>query len=60
MKPFTAAQLLKSLAIGLAVWAVVAVGCVMVGSTGDFGWPAKEALGFRVESVLIRSGTPRR
>ncbi len=63
MKPFTPAQLLKSLAIGLAVWLVVAIACSTVGSTGTIGWPGLDVpnwdlgdtMRFRFGSVLLTS-----
>jgi iron complex transport system permease protein len=41
--------------ISLLVWAVLALACLMVGSTGTIGWPTKEALSYRLEVVLLAS-----
>jgi iron complex transport system permease protein len=46
---------LTTVGISALVWALLAVGCLMVGSTGTFGWPARAALGFRIEVVLLAS-----
>jgi len=48
--------LLFTVAVGLLGWALVAVACLCVGSTGHFGWPASSAaLAFRLEIVLLAS-----
>jgi iron complex transport system permease protein len=44
-----------TLAICAAAWAVVAVGCLSVGSAGAIGFPTREIFRFRVEFVLIAS-----
>jgi ABC-type Fe3+-siderophore transport system permease subunit len=43
------------LLISIAVWALLAGACLLVGSTGSIGWPAPEALRFRLEVVLLAS-----
>jgi len=63
VKPFTPAQLLKTLAIGLLVWLVIAAACMTVGSTGTISWPRpvfvdghlSSAMRFRLEPVLLAS-----
>lgn len=55
MKPFTADQLLKSILIATGIWAVVAVACMMVGSTGRIEWPKDDVFEFRRDSILITS-----
>jgi len=55
LKPFTPAQLLKSIAIAAGVWLVVATACLTVGSTGHVGWPSGELFSFRLDSVLVTS-----
>jgi len=36
-------------------WAVIATACLMVGSTGDIGWPSAQILPYRLEIVLLAS-----
>ncbi len=55
MKPWTAKRLIWMIAISLGVWAVLATLCLMVGSTGEFGWPSGEAMKYRREAVLLAS-----
>jgi iron complex transport system permease protein len=43
------------IAISLLVWVVLATLCLMVGSTGEFGWPTKQAFQIRLEPVLLAS-----
>lgn len=48
--------MLGALIVWSAVWAVVAFGCVCVGSTGSIGWPEEGfTLRYRFEIVLIAS-----
>jgi len=47
--------MLASLAGATLVWAIVAAGCVCVGSTGRVGWPGVEVLPYRIEIVLVAS-----
>jgi iron complex transport system permease protein len=54
MRRFSVGQLLLTLAISAAVWGVIAVGCLMVGSTG-VGWPGSGELRFRWQSVWLAS-----
>jgi iron complex transport system permease protein len=55
VKPWTPARLVKTLLASAGVWAVLAGACLMVGSTGGFGWPNRAALGFRLDVVLLAS-----
>jgi iron complex transport system permease protein len=48
-------KLLLTIALSLLLWAAVACLCVMIGSTGTFGWPAKEILKLRWEVVGLAS-----
>jgi iron complex transport system permease protein len=49
-------RLLLTILLSVAAWAVIAVGCLMVGSTGSFGWPKSAAqLDVRREVVLTAS-----
>lgn len=53
---WSAGRLVAHLAGGLLVWAVVALACVCVGSTGDVRWPADaQVRGIRLEIVLLSS-----
>lgn len=36
-------------------WAIIAIACLNVGSTGAIGWPGREVLGYRLEAVLLAS-----
>lgn len=40
MKPWTLQRLLITLLLSLLVWAILAMVCLMLGSTGTFGWPS--------------------
>ena len=58
MRRFGTGQLLLALLVGAAVWAAVAAGCLAVGSTGDFGWPARSLPAvwqYRVQLVGLSS-----
>jgi iron complex transport system permease protein len=55
VKPWSAGRLLFTLLIGLVLWALVAAGCLCVGSTGAIGWPDRSVLAYRLEPVLIAS-----
>lgn len=49
-------RLLMTILISIAGWAVVATGCLMVGSTGSFGWPTSASqMEVRKEVVLTAS-----
>ncbi len=48
------AQLLVTLLVCIAAWAVVATLCLCIGST-ELGWPAARTLHLRADSVLIAS-----
>jgi iron complex transport system permease protein len=55
VRRWSAGRLVVTLAASLAVWAVLAGACLMVGSTG-VGWPASdEAMRYRREMVLVAS-----
>jgi iron complex transport system permease protein len=52
---WSASRLLMTIAISAAVWAVIAVLCLMIGST-ETGWPrTRETLVYRREVVLLSS-----
>src|SRR5579859_2853732 len=56
MKRWGLPQLLLTLATGAALWAVVALACLCVGSTLSIGWPHNPAvLAFRRDTVLLAS-----
>ena len=56
MKHWSPARLLVTLAISALVWAVLAGACLMVGSTGGFGWPGDRAVfHIRLQIVLLAS-----
>jgi len=56
LRRWSPARLLLALAVSVAVWAIVAVGCFCVGSTGEVGWPANhDVASFRVDVVLLSS-----
>ena len=55
MKPWSWGRLATMLGVSVLVWAMLALACLMVGSTGTVGWPSPAALGFRVEVVLLAS-----
>lgn len=48
---WSALRLLVTIALSVLLWAVVATLCLMIGSTGTFGWPVKEVLKLRWEVV---------
>ena len=49
-------RLLLTLAASIAVWMLLAFGCMLVGSTGKVGWPANgDVLRERLDVVLIAS-----
>lgn len=47
--------MLTTLLLGALFWAIVAAGCLCVGSTGSIGWPDRSILHYRLEPVLIAS-----
>ena len=48
--------MLAGLLIGALLWAVVAAGCLCVGSTGHLAWPSDPVVrGYRLEVVLLAS-----
>jgi iron complex transport system permease protein len=55
MKRWDAKQLAITLGACLLVWAVVAAACLMVGSTGEIGWPNAQQFPYRRELVLLAS-----
>ena len=56
MKRWGIARMLGTFALGVVCWAIVAAGCICVGSTGALGWPAENAgLYYRIEIVLVAS-----
>ena len=55
MKRWGAGRLLATCAAGALLWAVVAIGCLCIGSTGLFGWPDRFAFAYRLEVVLVSS-----
>ena len=55
MTRWSAQRLLITVALCGAGWAVVAVACLAVGSTGEIGWPETRVLGIRREYVLLAS-----
>ena len=54
MKPWTASRLLATCGISVALWAVIAGACLMVGSTG-WGWPTARELALRWPNVMVAS-----
>ena len=46
-------RLLLTLLISLAGWAVVAIACLMVGSTGSIGWPASASVMTARKEVIL-------
>lgn len=46
--------MLATIAVSALLWGVVAISCMMIGST-DVGWPKPEMLGYRREVVLLSS-----
>src|SRR3954471_23049354 len=56
MKRWALPQLLLTLAAGAALWAIVALACLCVGSTQSIGWPPNhDVLSIRRETVLLAS-----
>ncbi|MDW8261712.1 MAG: iron ABC transporter permease [Phycisphaerales bacterium] len=55
MKRWSAGRMLALYGLSAVGWALVALGCLMVGSTGSIGWPDRAVLGFRLEPVLLAS-----
>ncbi|HTL28387.1 MAG TPA: iron ABC transporter permease [Tepidisphaeraceae bacterium] len=54
-KRWSVGRLLITIAVSLALWALVATFCLMIGSTGSFGWPAPRTLNYRIENVGLAS-----
>ena len=56
LRRWSAGRLAEILVLSAVGWAVVAVGCLCVGSNGKFGWASDtSARNFRLEVVLISS-----
>lgn len=55
MKRWSPTRLLITVGIGVFVWALIAAGCLVVGSTGSVGFPSVDQLPWRLESVLMAS-----
>lgn len=55
MNRWSAVRLLLTVAACAAAWAVVALACLSVGSTGEIGWPSARVLPYRREYVLLAS-----
>lgn len=55
MKRFSPAKFTITLGLCIAAWAAVAALCMMVGSSGTFGWPDSATLPFRRDPVLLAS-----
>ncbi len=55
MTPFTRRQLLLTVLFAVGIWAVIAIACLLIGSTGSFGWPPQGTLRWRAEPVLLAS-----
>ncbi len=55
MKPWSPARLVVNLLTSALVWAVLAGACMMVGTTGGFGWPGEGAYEIRRDYVLLAS-----
>ena len=53
MRHFAARKLLDHLAVGIVLWAVVAAGCLAVGSTGAIGWPGADRPGVLGERFYL-------
>jgi len=48
--------MIATLLIGAMLWAIVAAGCMCIGSTGAIGWPTDAFVrGYRMEVVLLAS-----
>jgi iron complex transport system permease protein len=54
VKRWSIPRLLLTIAIAAVAWAIIALGCMMVGST-DVGWPRGTTLTYRREVVLLSS-----
>jgi iron complex transport system permease protein len=54
MRRWGIGALLRTVALSVLLWAVVAGGCMLVG-TASWGWPSKNIIGFRREVVLLSS-----
>ena len=55
MKRWSLPALLMTLFASALAWGAVAMLCLMVGSTGEIGWPAQNILPYRREVVLLAS-----
>ena len=44
MKTWSASRLIATVAISAVLWAIIAAGCLMVGSSGQLGWTAGAGL----------------
>ena len=55
MTRWSGRRLLLTVAACAGAWAVVALACLTVGSTGEIGWPSREVLRIRREYVLLAS-----
>jgi iron complex transport system permease protein len=56
MKPWNRKQLLLTLLTSFLIWAILACGCLFLGSSGENGWPRDPViLHIRLEMVLIAS-----
>ena len=54
MKRWGAGRLSATILVSLLLWATLAAGCLLVGSSG-VGWPTRVTFGFRLEMVLLAS-----
>ena len=55
MNRWSGGRLLLTLAVCAVAWALVALACLTVGSTGQVGWPDARVLAIRREPVLLAS-----
>jgi len=55
MKRWSLAKLITTVAGGAAVWALLAGACLLVGSTGELGFPGWQEVQYRFEPVLLAS-----
>lgn len=55
MTRWSVGRLIATCAACAIFWALVAAGCLCVGSTGSFGWPDRAVLTLRRDAVLIAS-----
>jgi iron complex transport system permease protein len=55
VRRWSGGRLVVTIAACAAAWAVVALACLAVGSTGEIGWPAAGVLRIRREYVLLAS-----